>query len=510
MIVYVTTTTRKKMDLLEDDEPQQQQQRPVVIVPNASAASPALPSPAPHQQLPQPRPHIVSSSALPQLRPQLVPQPLQQQLSAAAAPRPVVVVGQSNNNNNYPQQQQRPPQQQQQQTRPQSSNLDVLASLIRAQTKDAKPEDRNLLQHVLTCTLPPGTCNMPHCDDGKNKLEHFVSCKDQKCFHCVLARLFEALDKGAPRELWDRLNKSRSELQDGVRKVKRAVDDFNLIRAKATPEEARLATEALQQLKQNYNAAKTRYEDLCIEVYKVWVAPPGGKQYTADFVRRVVPRPTTAATAATSTPFVPTPAVSRPTPAPPQQQQPVAAPAAAVVQQQPRPVVPLPQPKRSEEIDGNLVEYLVLPPPDAAAGPTQQTNLLLAQLEKESDLLTQPIVSKQEEWDVLTKRLKRTNATEDKEPDWETHNVLSKQEIEASELRLFSKRLCVTAREHEYISRSGEELAVGELAQLAQIALHRHRTNPDQPLKISTDDVRALMRDPKSLFYQLAEEFERC
>ncbi|KAH9260587.1 hypothetical protein BASA81_001054 [Batrachochytrium salamandrivorans] len=450
------------MDLLEEDD------APMV----ARAAVPAVPRLAPPPAVVQQQPPPPVPALVPAQQPQR-PAPPQQQHPA-------------------------PPQQQQQ--RP-TSNLDVLASLVRAQTKDKRLEDVQLLTHILDCNAAPGACPTQNCDDGKNKLEHFAACKDQKCFHCVLARLFEALDKGAPKTLSERLTKSRGELQDGVRKVKRAVDEYAQIRHTAPPEENRLATERLNLLKQSYNVAKVTYEEVCAEVYKVWVAPPGQKQYTADFVRKNRnPSPPLSSASSGATAAAPAAIVQAPRPAP----------------------APIPQPKRTEEIDGYVVEYLLLPPTIATTTTSdsnlqspfpqqhhQSMNVLRQLLEKESDLLTQCLVSKEEEWGLVGKRLKRPPVTEDKEPDWETHNLLGKQDIELQEQRLFHKRLCVSNREHEFISRSAEELFVDQIAELVQIAKHRAKTAPGLG-SITAEDVKALMRSRESLLGQLAEEYEQC
>lgn len=151
----------------------------------------------------------------------------------------------------------------------------MLTALVRAQTRDKRPEDVQLLAHVLGCNAAPGACPTPNCDDGKNKLEHFAACRNPKCFHCVLARMFEALDKGAPKILHERLIKSRAELYDSISKARRAEAEHKQLQSAASADQ-------LNQLKQSYNVAKLAYEEVCAEVYKVWLAPPGQKQYTAD------------------------------------------------------------------------------------------------------------------------------------------------------------------------------------------------------------------------------------
>jgi hypothetical protein len=125
------------------------------------------------------------------------------------------------------------PLQQQQQSRPlnlptavagprpqpqKSSSIDILAALIRAKTKDAKDDDKHLLNHIESCTLP--ICSNSLCAEGKEKLRHFNQCAEPKCFHCVKARFFEAVEMGASKVLGEKLTQGRTELQEHVSKVK--------------------------------------------------------------------------------------------------------------------------------------------------------------------------------------------------------------------------------------------------------------------------------------------------
>ena len=423
----------------------------------------------------QQQPRATASIALP------LPNLGSQSRGGGAVPAPIPLT----------QQQQLLQQQQQSQLKPQ---VDILAALVKAQTKLATLDDIALRQHVTTCTNDK-PCSFLSCDVGKEKLEHYKNCRDPKCFVCVLARLIFAKEHNKTTSNLDsRLMRIRSELQDTLKRVRKAVDDFKDAKTRMDPTAITETESKLNITKLTYNEAKSNYEKLCAEVYAEWEKANGAA--AAASMTSISGSTAQRAAAAASGPT----AVAKPMTMPQQQQQQqksAPSPAAnagklpvSTFQQQPLKATTSPAqqpqphlqavqpPKKADEIDGHLIEYIL---GDSALAMT-------GKLDRENETLTLTSVGKDDDW------CSQRGTTDDRERDWAVHNLLTKPEIEAEQqLRLATKRL-FSVREHEFLSRAAEELVIGLVADCLDLSKHRCQSSGEIKVVVNRRDVQSILQ----------------
>jgi hypothetical protein len=163
-----------------------------------------------------------------------------------------------------------PPRQQQSQPG-HRQQIDVLASLVKAQTKLANDDDRRFYNHVKTCKHEK-PCPYPACDAGKDRLLHYRGCRDAKCFHCMLARLISLKDRGKGDGSLERsVGAGRNELMESLKSVKKAAEEFAEAKRRGLDEDTIYKLESkLNHWKQLYTKARGNYEQNCEIIYENW------------------------------------------------------------------------------------------------------------------------------------------------------------------------------------------------------------------------------------------------
>lgn len=289
------------------------------------------------------------------------------------------------------------------------------------------------------------------------------------CFESLIQSLLphvvadQVADKAPSGELQNRLTMGRSELASAVHQVKHKAVEFNEEKSQPSPNLQHMATieQELVPLKKHYSKCKSAYEALCIEVFEAW---------------KVSPQPPSTCFRGGGLASLPA------TLAPPKMM------AAATVGH---------TFTSPSSMEGNSIEFMFA---------DTSSNGLMQAIERECGSLTK-MEQGSGEWATAPPDAQR-------ETDWETHNILSKQEIEEREVKRLKTRLCSSTREHEFISRAGEEISMKELHTLVAMAKHRAESNngnshvESRPVCIVAEDVRTLMRDPKSLLYLLHQQSE--
>ena len=328
-------------------------------------------------------------------------------------------------------------------------HTDVLASLVRATTDYRTEEDSRLLDHICQCSAKP--CSYPNCEAAKEKLKHYYSCQDPKCFVCVLARLTAARDNGdASRALQDKLILSRSELQEGLKNVKKKIEKAQEVKKSGDDSTYTTCMSQVQVLKQNYNKAKEAYENICEEVSNAWLI---NKSY--HFSRVFVPGL-----------GLPNPQISIEAPPPPPSSEGVIASTS---------INNKTLPKRLEELDGNSVEYIL------GDSSVEMTSIL----ENECEQITSSIVqAHDDDWF-------KYHIFDEKEPNWTFYNILTRSEIDEAEQRC-SKRLYRSGREHEYLSRACQEIIEDVLNEAVELSISRN--TPDKKRTICLKDLRYIIQ----------------
>ena len=402
-------------------------------------------------------------------------------------------------------------------------NVDLLASMVRSKTQAATPEDISFYNHVSTCSKPVGQCQ-PNCEQGKKKLSHYKGCDDRKCLHCVLARLIMARDRGkADRSVHEELVRTRTRLTESVNSIKKTANDLNesKVRKKqlslANPHDDddqfraedmtfRTHETTLQHQKREYAQNKEVYEEICAKIYDMWkeiperglgVSQVAGQTGTprSTGIPQTADKPGQASvlqahagrrgTGKSSTP-VGSPAALNST-----QLAPGVAPRSTTTS------TTLP-PATSSPVNNSMVDGMHV---DFKFG--NNVSVLTSYLDQDAHALTGSIVQDQD--DVWFSH----GLSDDSEPDWSTQNILTRAEINEADQAQPNKRLFLSGREHEFLSRAGQEFVIEALSEAIRVAKHRANTtnakdgNGSEIVRVSSADVRYALQMNNSLVEHL-------